>query len=729
MIAKIRKSFETEEGQAIIIGSLMLLLLALGVLMTLNIGNAVKEKIRLQNTSDAAAYSMAVVEAQSFNFIAFSNRVQAAHYNGMMTLQSIATLMLFFESILGTVMDVVFSVATIIDLLGYIPPLAFLRGVARIIDLAGQAIALIVKGLNMLLHKDSKHTGDDDGIGLIPIIGTVKEFMWYLNLGQYFASVIVSGMVWSHILDGMSTVVTANDNRVETGLFKLKIFNIIFLAITGYEFYQTFDKSGGGIPPIPYIAFTGNNENGSLRPIKKDAAEIRSGQKKGSGYDAFQDRSPYLKQRQRVMAEIANATRTEWFNTKRGFADLPDVIKLFVDIQLKGQTKLVSRNREDNRFVVRLRDSAKVVNDIRKDDEYDHSRMPIGDAMASDQGFSLKITLANIITLAEFSLGNYILADNHGGEYWRWTPRNKKFSGKYANWPLMPGNPYDRGGGLLNMYIRLPVSLWDMFGFTVQAAIDLCIFVSSCYYNSEGETNPDVCNARPFIKGQGRCKSWLPFGSNKKCNNNPCCKFKRWTKAKVNTHRGVCGDKAGQFYYGIGPYLKFNPLDDQNLSDEKRRDKDFNQPSTWMFLTLEAEHLFDFSKPWMLNDRGEVSVDRFGTKKAEFSQIPKMSDGLFTESRPLGILDPGLNVMSRARVYYHRPGNWNEHPNFYNPFWRAQLAPIAQKLTNVVKSITNPQSQSEREQPSEGGIGGFLSQVGNSFNDILTNLVQSIISH
>jgi hypothetical protein len=31
-------------------------------------------------------------------------------------------------------------------------------------------------------------------------------------------------------------------------------------------------------------------------------------------------------------------------------------------------------------------------------------------------------------------------------------------------------------------------------------------------------------------------------------------------------------------------------------------------------------------------------------------------------------------------TYYHRPGNWAEHPNFFNPFWRAKLAPIGQRF-------------------------------------------------
>ncbi len=38
----------------------------------------------------------------------------------------------------------------------------------------------------------------------------------------------------------------------------------------------------------------------------------------------------------------------------------------------------------------------------------------------------------------------------------------------------------------------------------------------------------------------------------------------------------------------------------------------------------------------------------------------------------------GLTVVSRGQVYYHRPGNWTEQPNFFNPYWRPRLASVWQ---------------------------------------------------
>ncbi|MFH1130566.1 MAG: pilus assembly protein TadG-related protein [Pseudomonadota bacterium] len=58
--------------------------MCLGALATMNLGQAVYQKIKMQNTTDSAAYSLAAMEARTFNYIAFLNRTQIAHYNAAM---------------------------------------------------------------------------------------------------------------------------------------------------------------------------------------------------------------------------------------------------------------------------------------------------------------------------------------------------------------------------------------------------------------------------------------------------------------------------------------------------------------------------------------------------------------------------------------------------------------------------------------------------------------------
>jgi hypothetical protein len=56
------------------------------------------------------------------------------------------------------------------------------------------------------------------------------------------------------------------------------------------------------------------------------------------------------------------------------------------------------------------------------------------------------------------------------------------------------------------------------------------------------------------------------------------------------------------------------------------------------------------------------------------------TDGLVNfeqRENPLSDFQPGMNALSVSRVYYHRPGDWREHPNFFNPFWGAKLHPVA----------------------------------------------------
>ena len=59
----IRLSLAREEGQALVLACITLLVLSIAVLGTVKVAHDVHERIRLQNSADAAAYSMAAAEA------------------------------------------------------------------------------------------------------------------------------------------------------------------------------------------------------------------------------------------------------------------------------------------------------------------------------------------------------------------------------------------------------------------------------------------------------------------------------------------------------------------------------------------------------------------------------------------------------------------------------------------------------------------------------------------
>ena len=111
-------------------------------------------------------------------------------------------------------------------------------------------------------------------------------------------------------------------------------------------------------------------------------------------------------------------------------------------------------------------------------------------------------------------------------------------------------------------------------------------------------------------------------------------------------------------YLGATPFVKFSPKNKWRQA--------FNQLDYMVVATketAEVDRIFARQqREFGINLRGDI-----GSGRTDFS---------FDQS-PLGFLGPGMSAVSVARVYYHRPGDWREHPNLFNPFWGARLQPVA----------------------------------------------------
>jgi hypothetical protein len=55
----------------------------------------------------------------------------------------------------------------------------------------------------------------------------------------------------------------------------------------------------------------------------------------------------------------------------------------------------------------------------------------------------------------------------------------------------------------------------------------------------------------------------------------------------------------------------------------------------------------------------------------------------------LPLLHEGLNTFCAAQVYYHRPGDWREMPNFFNPLWGARLMPVLESNAAAALGLTS----------------------------------------
>lgn len=69
----------SQKGQALVLVLALLAPMLAGVLLVLNSGQAVNEKVRLVNAADAAAYSAAIWEARALNFQSYMNRAIVAN--------------------------------------------------------------------------------------------------------------------------------------------------------------------------------------------------------------------------------------------------------------------------------------------------------------------------------------------------------------------------------------------------------------------------------------------------------------------------------------------------------------------------------------------------------------------------------------------------------------------------------------------------------------------------
>ena len=73
-----------------------------------------------------------------------------------------------------------------------------------------------------------------------------------------------------------------------------------------------------------------------------------------------------------------------------------------------------------------------------------------------------------------------------------------------------------------------------------------------------------------------------------------------------------------------------------------------------------------------------------GTGKTDFSYMPQDAPRV----AGLPFLRDGLNAFSAAQAYYHRPGEWREVPNFFNPLWGARLMPVTESnAANLVPGL------------------------------------------
>jgi hypothetical protein len=180
----LRKLRRDERGQAMVIGAVAMLVLAVSIMASVSIGHGVYEKIKLQDAADAQAYSIAVKEARAYNFLAYTNRAMIVHYSAMLTIMSYLSHAVYLDQ----------TVANVASILKLIP------GIGSIFAAVEQAIRTwrdIVDGITQFA---------------IPALTYLNIALW--NAQEF----MLLGTLADLITDSTTDVIKKTDPRAKVGL-------------------------------------------------------------------------------------------------------------------------------------------------------------------------------------------------------------------------------------------------------------------------------------------------------------------------------------------------------------------------------------------------------------------------------------------------------------------------------------------------------------------------------
>lgn len=103
MTRRIHRRAQRARGQALVLGLLFVFAIAAMILFMFNSGRAVDEKLRITNAADAAAYSVALMEARALNYDAYANRAIVANQIAIAQAVGLASWLRYFESAVDNV--------------------------------------------------------------------------------------------------------------------------------------------------------------------------------------------------------------------------------------------------------------------------------------------------------------------------------------------------------------------------------------------------------------------------------------------------------------------------------------------------------------------------------------------------------------------------------------------------------------------------------------------------
>lgn len=739
MLSNFRKSLSGDEsGQAIILGAVSLLVLAVGIMTTAQLGWAIKERIQLQHAADNAAYTSTVMIARSLNFISWTNRAMVAQYLTAMAIQSYSTyvdsIFVIAAQLAATILSAAFLLGTaaviLMATIVLFPLGETLREISIGIGKVGESIKKAVNGL-----KEARDVFDSFIAAIVKGIRYVNEF------GTYWIMQMLAGK--GFIYQNFGTTALGGENNVYTSALRFTAGDKVNegtlggTGINGYnalmnilgiaEYDSLFDKKGS--------QKIGKSSLEGVERAEKLMTAIVNGSRVGQKKDDI---------KWETRREFGAGTIVEGLLGLLGVSDsaaegVGDILDALFPNSEGGSLLARPLTNKDAKKGLKANTAAEAKNG----DDAAYKKNPVFFSgmyqgyVAGGQGVD-KLPNGQALISTEF-----VHAPLDDLPWFIQTA--KKYVSKVTG-ELVPETKIVGIQATKTKNRRIHCKYDDIVAITDDACNGLSSS-SSSVDSSAREQCDKICQESC---GEGeKIEIELENGTKESINCVTCdscsddtgmseeeaCKeaLKAASEAVEGVSSAITGgypakvtiecDEEPEHEFALTPYVSFN-ISGYEEGQVKTTKEEY--PSFWaaahkdpIFLGEKTSALgfgekFKGGKNFNIESIGVVegvTSKNIGNCDANFGAGCVQGGYNFNHMDGVKFIEPGMHAWARAQVYYHRPGTWSEPPNLFNPYWKAKLSPIAPVLTNKLNALDKL-----------GAIGEF---IGNG----LTSVITTVISH
>jgi hypothetical protein len=651
----LRNSMRHREGQSLVLACLMILIVSLAVITTVNVGHTIHERVRLQNTADAAAFSMAAVEARAFNFYAFTNRTQVSHYVSAMSWMSVNSMFYGLEAFITDVFAMLASIIPKCDeglMIAVCGAAKLIPGLGTVIAILGEVLdgaRLIVVGIQLGLVAADLDTAL--GRELVPMFRSLNRVVGGM------AGTMMSA-VSSRVGPITQQIIEDNDPNVNAA-----VSDVLTTGLTRCLFERAHN---------PEVASDLAGMATAIDPRALGDTNGRALAKRSMGQISNASRFPCDGPDKCLEGLITRRTFSQMLDLPDSFNSLTQMLEEMEEQAINGktpsvfkagklgQTKMLSHTWADGQSSNRIRDNQELPNQ-------GISTFAQGDNLGADDLYWLNIDLGfnSPFNCSEDTSGDDLLECYGDPRKDQQPDRPFGTMFKPSIWALNPHEgPYHEDGGIHYRLVK----------------------------RTGLNTAPGIESMRPTADSA----DYASIGLNQM----------KWGGIIDVFHANIRGVQDGNHPWGgLAPFPHFEPAlyttdcpgggggeipnrsrvaERQTVGegDYSTANSEFNQPSAWIVLNKQPDEMRNpisdptgggSNAPTLLNEDGALKINLAGADL----ELELDDDRVALAGLNMSV---GINAVARAQTYYHRPGNWNEQPNFFNPYWRPRLAPVQQGL-------------------------------------------------